>query len=81
MAHNLITRRLTDFESGFPSAARYRCLHLHNSIMVGPPKKKKGKKAASPPAMFAIDYAADLGKVVKMPGSFWNLRGAHPQQR
>ena len=39
--------------------------------MVGPPKNKKGKQAASPPAMFAIDYAADLGKVVKISQDAW----------
>ena len=39
--------------------------------MVGPPKKgKKGKKAASPPVMFAIDYAAGLGKVAKMQNAW-----------
>jgi hypothetical protein len=43
--------------------------------MAGPSKDKEGKKAASPPAMFAICYAADLGKVAKLPGSSWNLRG------
>jgi hypothetical protein len=34
--------------------------------MAGPPKNKKGQQAASPPAMFATDYAADFGKVAKM---------------
>jgi hypothetical protein len=41
-------------------------VHFYNNIMAGPPKNKKGKQAASPPAIFAADYAADLGKVAKM---------------
>ena len=44
--------------------------------MVGPTKNKKEKQAASRPlCLQSTSYAADLGKVVKMPGSFWNLRG------